>query len=182
VKFFRFSTDTATLLRRYFDGERRSHDSTNWRLADYLSARDDKLTDLNKVPMFLSTRGTQLKAKSFRETYWVPACRAVGMDADPHQARHWHVTMALRAIHETSNTEGEVRRRIRELIEYMQWRGGEETMAAYDHYLDAARHADSRINCTNDCASPCSKASSGDRRAPQPRLRRLRSSPALTRT
>jgi integrase len=142
VKFFRFSTDTATLLRRYFDGERRSHDGTNWRLADYLSARDDKLTDLNKVPIFLSTRGTQLKAKSFRETYWVPACRAVDLDADPHQARHWYVTMAVRAIHETSNTESEIGRRIRELIEYMQWRGGEETMAAYDHYFDAVRHAD----------------------------------------
>jgi hypothetical protein len=24
----------------------------------------------------------------------------------------------------------------------MQWRGGEETMSAYDHYFDAARHAD----------------------------------------
>jgi hypothetical protein len=24
----------------------------------------------------------------------------------------------------------------------MQWRGGEETMAAYDHYFDAVRHAD----------------------------------------
>jgi hypothetical protein len=83
-----------------------------------------------------------LKAKSFRETYWVPACRAVDLDADPHQARHWYVTMAVRAIHETSNTESEIGRRIRELIEYMQWRGGEETMAAYDHYFDAVRHAD----------------------------------------
>jgi hypothetical protein len=49
--------------------------------------------------------------------------------------------MAARTIHETSSTEAEIRRRMRELIEYMQWRGGEETMAAYDHYFDAARHA-----------------------------------------
>jgi integrase len=142
VKFFRFSADTAILLRRYFDGQRRAHDRMNWRLADYLRASDDKLIDLNEVPLFLSTRGTQLKAKSFRETYWVPACRAVGLDADPHQARHWYVTMAVRTIHETSTTDGEIRRRIRELIEYMQWRGGEQTMASYDHYFDAARHAD----------------------------------------
>src|SRR6266487_5204649 len=54
VKFFRFSADTATLLRRYFDGECRAHDGMNWRLADYLRARDDKLTDLNKVPLFVS--------------------------------------------------------------------------------------------------------------------------------
>jgi integrase len=142
VKFFRFSSDSATLVRRYFDGERRKYDSKNWRLADYLRAHDDKLIDLNEVALFLSTRGTPLTAKSFRETYWVPACKAAGLDADPHQARHWYVTMAVRTIHETSSTEGEIHRRIRELIEYMQWRGGEQTMAAYDHYFDAARHAD----------------------------------------
>lgn len=142
VKFFRFSSETATLLRRYFDGQRRVRDCLNWSMADYLRASGDKLIDLNDVPLFLSTRGTQLKAKSFRETYWVPACRAVGLDADPHQARHWYVTMAVRTIHETSTTEAEIRRRTRELIEYMQWRGGEQTMASYDHYFDAARHAD----------------------------------------
>jgi integrase len=142
VKFFRFSSDTATMLRRYFDGERRKYDPRGWRLADYVRAHGDKLTDLNKVPLFLSKRGTPLKARSFRETYWVPACKTAGLDADPHQARHWYVTMAVRTIHETSGTEVEIRRRIRELIEYMHWRGGEDTMAAYDHYFDAARHAD----------------------------------------
>ena len=50
VKFFRFSSETATLLRRYFDGERRSHDRTDWNLADYLRAADDKLTNLHDVP------------------------------------------------------------------------------------------------------------------------------------
>jgi len=142
VKFFRFSAESATLLRRYFDGERRKYDLKNWRLADYWRAHGDESTDLNEVPLFLSTRGTPLTAKSFRETYWAPACKAAGLDADPHQARHWYVTMAVRTIHETSSTEGEIHRRIRELIEYMQWRGGEQTMAAYDHYFDAARHAD----------------------------------------
>ena len=51
------------------------------------------------------------------------------------------MTTAVRTIHETSINESEIRRRIRELIEYMQWRGGEQTMASYDHF-DAARHAD----------------------------------------
>jgi integrase len=142
VKFFRFSSNTATLLRRCFDSERRKYDSKNWRLADYLRAHDDKLIDLSEVPLFLSRRGTQFSAKSFRETYWTPACKAAGLDADPHQARHWYVTMTVRTIHETSSTEAEIHRRIRELIEYMQWRGGEQTMAAYDHYFDGARHAD----------------------------------------
>jgi integrase len=142
VKFFRFSSETATLLRRYFDRDRRSHDRLGWTLADYLHGADDKQINLNEVPLFLSTRGTPLTAKSFRETYWRPACEAAGIDADPHQARHWYVTMAVRAIYESSSTESDIRRRIRELIEYMHWRGGEVTMAAYDHYFDAARHAD----------------------------------------
>ena len=142
VKFFRFSSETATLLRRYFDGERRVHDPNGWMLADYTRRADHKLINLNEIPLFLSSRGTPFSAKSFRETYWTPACRSAGINADPHQARHWYVTMAVRTIHETSSTEAEIRRRIRELIEYMQWRGGEQTMASYDHYFDAARHAD----------------------------------------
>jgi integrase len=144
VKFFRFSSETATLLRRYFDGERRAHDRRPWTLAKYLRACNDKLVNANEVPLFLGVRGRQLSARNYRETYWVPACRTAGLDADPHQARHWYVTMAVRTIHETSSTESEILRRTRELIEYMHWRGGEQTMAAYDHYFDAARHADTQ--------------------------------------
>jgi integrase len=142
VKFFRFSSETVTLMRRYFDGERRSHDCRRWTLAEYLRACDDKSVNPHEVPLLMSARGTQLSATSYRETYWIPACRQAGLDADPHQARHWYVTMAVRTIHETSIDEGEIRGRIRELIEYMQWRGGEQTMASYGHYFDAARHAD----------------------------------------
>jgi integrase len=101
VKFFPFSSDTATLLRRYFDSERQSHDRRAWSLADYLHACDDKLINAMEVPLFLSARGTPLSARSYRETYWTPACRAAGLDADPHQARHWYVTIAVRTIHET---------------------------------------------------------------------------------
>ena len=39
VKFFRFSADMATLLRRYFDCERRAHDGMNWRLAGLPACR-----------------------------------------------------------------------------------------------------------------------------------------------
>jgi site-specific recombinase XerC len=142
VKFFRFSSETATLLRRYFDGERRSHDQNNAGLADYLRRAEQSKMDLRHVPLFLSSRGTPFTAKSFRETYWAPACKAADIDADPHQTRHWYVTMAVRTIHETSATEAQIRLRIRELVGYMGWRGGQQTMAAYDHYFDAARHAD----------------------------------------
>jgi integrase len=129
-------------LRRYFDGERRSHDQNNAGLADYLRRAEQSKMDLRHVPLFLSSRGTPFTAKSFRETYWAPACKAADIDADPHQTRHWYVTMAVRTIHETSATEAQIRLRIRELVGYMGWRGGQQTMAAYDHYFDAARHAD----------------------------------------
>jgi hypothetical protein len=59
VKFFRFSSETATLIRRYFDRERRSHDCRRWTLAEYLRAFENKLVDPHEVPLFLSTRGTR---------------------------------------------------------------------------------------------------------------------------
>ncbi len=39
VKFFHFSADTATLIRRYFDGERRTNDPKNWRLRSTCARR-----------------------------------------------------------------------------------------------------------------------------------------------
>ncbi len=50
--------------------------------------------------------------------------------------------MAIRQIHETARTEAEVKRRSRELIAYMKWRQGWQTMQSYDHYFDAGRHAE----------------------------------------
>jgi hypothetical protein len=38
--------------------------------------------------------------------------------------------------------DGEVRRRLRELVEYMKWRRGGQTLEAYEHYFDAVRHAE----------------------------------------
>jgi len=63
--------------------------------------------------------------------------------ADVHQARHWYVTAAVRAIHEIGGSDGpEIKRRLRELIEYMRWRRGWSTIEAYEHYFDASRHAE----------------------------------------
>ena len=50
--------------------------------------------------------------------------------------------MAVRQIYETARTEAEVKRRLRELIEYIKWKQGWQTMEAYEHYFDATRHAD----------------------------------------
>ncbi len=144
VKFLRFSNDTAKLLRRYFAGERRCIDPNGYTLDDYLRESSQKQVDLQKIPLFLSAQKTQLSAKTYREHFWSPACRAAGIDADIHQARHWHVTMAVRQIYTTSQTEAEIGRRLRELMEYMKWKSGWQTIEAYEHYFDAARYAETQ--------------------------------------
>jgi integrase len=142
VKFLRFSTETAKLLRRYFDTERRRLDCNQYRLDDYLQAGRDKRADLYEVPLFLSHQGTALRPKTFRDLYWNRACQEANIEADVHQARHWYVTQIIRAIYETTRSESEINRRLRELIEYMGWRSGWETLDAYQHYFDPQRHAE----------------------------------------
>jgi integrase len=142
VKFLRFSAATAKLLRRYCDNERREIDPHHYALDDYLwAARGEKL-DLYQAPLFLSRHKTPLAPKTFRDRYWNPACRAAGIEADVHQARHWYVTQIVRSIYETGRSEAEAQRRLRELIEYMGWKSGWETLEAYQHYFDPQRHAE----------------------------------------
>lgn len=142
VKFVRFSAATAKLLRRYFDTERRQLDSNHYTLDEYLQQSQGHGTNLNQVALFLSRRRKQVTAKGYREGCWHPACDAAGIVADVHQARHWYVTQMMRSIYETSHTQSEVDRRLRELIEYMKWRSGWETLQAYQHYFDPQRHAE----------------------------------------
>lgn len=142
VKFLRFSAETAKLLRRYFDTERCRLDSNRYRVDDYLQAAREKRADLYEVPLFLSHQGTPLRPKTFRDLYWNRACREAGIEADVHQARHWYVTQIIRTIYETTHSESEINRRLRELIEYMGWKSGWETLDAYQHYFDPQRHAE----------------------------------------
>jgi integrase len=142
VKFFRWHDDTAKLLRRYFDTERRKHDPNGYGVEDYAKLAKRKAINMLDVPLFLTERGTPLSPKTFRQHYWNPACKATGIDADPHQARHWYVTMAIRTIYETSRTDGEVQRRLCELVEYMKWKSGMAMIDVYQHYFDAQRHAE----------------------------------------
>ena len=72
-------------------------------------------------------------AKTFRHGYWTPALRAANIHANPHLARHWFVTNALRMIEKTSKDENEAARRKAELVEYMGWRTAERTLKAYEH-------------------------------------------------
>ena len=74
-----------------------------------------------------------MTAKLFRDHYWTPALRAAGLDADPHLARHWFVTNALRHVERGARDEAALARRKQELIQYMAWRSGEQTLRAYEH-------------------------------------------------
>jgi integrase len=142
VKFLRFSASTAKLLRRYFDTERRVLDVHHYSLTQYTTrSRRDEL-DLYSIPLFLTTRRTQLTPTTYRTCHWNAVCQAAGIEADVHQTRHWYVTMAVRQIYEGSRNEPEVKRRLRELIEYMSWKSGWETLEAYQHYFDVQRHAE----------------------------------------
>jgi len=143
IKTISFAEDTVILLRRYFDQERVHCDPHGYSLDLYLELAAHKQIDLSTIPLFLSSQGTQLTPKAYREHYWNPACQAAGIDVDVHQSRHWHVTREVRDIYETAKNSKEVERRLADLIEYMKWKS-EETLAAYQHYFDEQRNADTR--------------------------------------
>jgi integrase len=127
------SSATAKLCRRYFDNDtegRRAHDRRELTLND-LTKLDSE--SLGKVPLFLTNRGTVMGAKTFRHGYWTPALRAANIHANPHLARHWFVTNALRMIEKTSKDENETARRKAELVQYIGWRTAERTLKAYEH-------------------------------------------------
>ena len=127
------SSATAKLCRRYFDNDtegRHAHDRLGLTLND-LTKLDSEA--LGKVPLFLTNRGTLMSAKTFRHGHWTPALRAANIHANPHLARHWFVTNALRMIEKTSKDENETARRKAELVQYMGWRTAERTLKAYEH-------------------------------------------------
>jgi site-specific recombinase XerD len=91
IKTISFADDTVILLRRYFDEERMHFDPHGYSLDLYLELAGRHRVDLSTIPLFLSSQGTQLTPKEYREHYWNPACQAARIEADVHQARHWTV-------------------------------------------------------------------------------------------
>jgi len=142
AKYVRFSEQTVKLLKKYFDTERQAADPHHYTLDDYLRLAEQREIDLDTVPLFLSQRGTPWTVASFRAHYWKQACAAAHIDADPHQARHWYVTQSLITIHEQARKgKTTVERGKEELIAYMHWRAGEQTLKAYNHFFQPANHA-----------------------------------------
>jgi integrase len=119
TKTLSFHEDTVVLLRRYFDQERAHFDTHGYTLDLYLELAARKQVDLSTIPLFLTTQGTQLTPKAYREHYWNPACAAAGIEADVHQARHWLVTGSVRNIYETAKSPEEIERRLQCLVKYM---------------------------------------------------------------
>jgi len=143
TKMLSFADDTVILLKRYFDQERICFDPHGYALDIYLELAARTQIDLSTIPLFLTTQGTQLTPKEYREHYWNPACQAAHIEADVHQSRHWHVTQEVRYIYETSKDQTQLERRLQGLVEYMKWQS-EETLAVYQHYFDQKRDDDTR--------------------------------------
>jgi site-specific recombinase XerC len=143
VKKLRFTPETSKLLRRYVDTERNMLGEARQTVDDYLALyRADPQARALRAPLFLTTQGTHLSTTTFRDYYWRPACRAAGLNVDPHQARHWYVTQQVRQIYATSEAEADIKRGLRALIHYMHWKQGWKTIDAYEHFFDEERHAE----------------------------------------
>jgi integrase len=181
TKTLSFHEDTVVLLRHYFDEERVHFDPHSYSLDLYLELAARKQVDLQTIPLFLTTQGTSLTPKEFREHYWNPACAHAGIEADVHQARHWLVTRSVRDIYETSKDKGEIERRLRGLVEYMKWRS-EETLAAYQHYFDEQLDADTRDafhqRMHEEIQQYQQERRQGKRQKPSTRTRKLQELPA----
>jgi len=143
TKVLSFHEETVILLKRYFDQERIRFDPQGYDLAAYLELAAQKHLDLSTVPLFLTSQGTQLTPKAYREHYWNPACQQASIEADVHQARHWLVTGAVRDIYETAKSEVEIKRRLRGLVEYMKW-SSPETLSVYEHYFEQSLDRETR--------------------------------------
>lgn len=136
TKYLVVSQATAKLYRRYFDDSRdgrRTWDREQWTVNEIETLLAKDSSRLAAIPLFLTRRGTRMREKLFRDWCWRPALLAAGLHAHPHQGRHWFVTNALRNIERISKSEGELRRRKAELIQYMSWKTGEKTLEAYEH-------------------------------------------------
>jgi integrase len=172
TKTLSFADDTVILLKRYFDEERICFDPQGYDLDTYLDLAARKQIDLSTIPLFLTTQGTQLTPKEYREHYWNLACQAAHIEADVHQSRHWHVTQEVRYIYETSKDQAEVERRLQGLVKYMKWQS-EETLAVYQHYFDQKRDDDTRDQFHKGMHQQVQRyleeRTSGKRRRPVPR-------------
>jgi integrase len=133
VKTLVISNPTAKLYRRYFDEIRTAPSDARITVSSLARMQRNDSQQLAQIRIFLTARGNPMTARLFRDHYWRPALRRAGIEADPHTCRHWFVTNAMRHLEQSATCEAELARHKQELIEYMAWRSGEQTLRAYEH-------------------------------------------------
>ncbi|KAF6545588.1 MULTISPECIES: site-specific integrase [unclassified Bacillus (in: firmicutes)] len=123
VKFIIFQQDTARLLMRYINKERKKY-AVN-------KVKYEQLSD--EEPLFISEKGTPLTYQAWYY-HWNGAMAAVGIKLNPHKTRHWFTTARMRMIKELARNPDEYARMISEFRVYMKWKH-EDTIRAYEHHF-----------------------------------------------
>lgn len=138
-KWIRFSHQTERLITKYIRQERAALYSQDGNAHfKCLKALSDE--EARTMPIFITQQKNALTADTYRSTTWYPVCRYAGIKARVHQIRHWYVTRAISLIYRSKLSETETTRKIQQLIKYMGWRSGEQTMEAYQHFFNANEH------------------------------------------
>ncbi len=103
VRVLRFAPLTARLLHQYGETARRLADPGGLGLAEHRRLAGNEDADPDRVPLFLTVRGSALRPATFRDRAWHPACAAAGLALDPRDARRWYAAQATRLIRETAS-------------------------------------------------------------------------------
>ncbi len=102
VRVLRVAPLTARLLHQYGETARKVADPDGLGLAEHRRLVTTGEDDPDVVPLFLTARGTPLRAATFRDRAWHPACAAAGLALEPRDARRWYAAQATRLIRETA--------------------------------------------------------------------------------
>ncbi|AZN68569.1 site-specific integrase [Acinetobacter haemolyticus] len=140
VKFLRWSNNTTKSLKYYFDNERIKFDKNGLKLLDYINLARQKKIDLYSVYIFITNHGTPLKPNVYRDLYWLPACKKAKLKINIHQIRHWYVSTVIEEIHSLKLTKDEYELKVGELIKYMNWKSGRQTLEVYEHFFQKMEH------------------------------------------
>jgi integrase len=129
VKVVRFSPETAKMLHRYVNVDRKMLDSGH-RCLEQLDDNDS---------LFLSKKGRPYSYEAFKP-HWYALCRAAQIDLNIHGLRHWFTTQSIREIIANATSPEAIIRGKEALVRYMAWRSP-GTLEAYEHFFQAADHA-----------------------------------------
>jgi integrase len=132
-KFLVWSQNTTKCIREYFDSVRREYSPHNYTIASVQKALLLNPSSFEDEPLFITVRGNPLDPGYYRRKYWKSAINEAGIDARPHQGRHWFTTNTLEEIDQNSESEIEAERNRKAFVKYMAWRSGDRMLDVYDH-------------------------------------------------